>query len=719
MIVFKSISFKNFLSTGNQPTKINLDKYITTIVTGKNGNGKSTFIDALVYGLFGKAFRKIRLGQLINNVNQGELLVEVEFSIGSKQYLVRRGQKPAVFEIFVNGEMIPQPAETKDYQKILENEILKLNHRTFNQIIVLGSASFVPFMQLKLGERREVIENILDISVFSEMNELLKHKIKDTDVQVNESQHKLDLKKSEYNLKREFYEKHVRDSAERKESLNKLIAECEESIVNAQDVVKLHQKTVAELDKKIAEYGDVHIQNQEHEDKITALQQERIKLQREIDRYNDYIERKQIDDARIANKEEEIELLKKRLADINLEISVLEIGANPYRDKDYNKKIGDLEKKKALTQQAIIEIDGRIRFYEEHQECPECKQTITQKFIQKTQRELAAKKKENSELLDNLNGEIAFNQQQREDGNKIFTELAQKTAEKREITTKIESLTAEIEEIVGGYESARITAPDQERIVHVDNEIVQLKELGNKLREQYNEVNQLKAKRNEAQKQVAIYEQSVKNQEANIVVHKKAIENMPECDVTEEILQDYVEFIKRIDKEIAKQKHLLHYYGIVRRLLKDDGIKSKIIAQYIPVINATVNMYLDRLSFPINFQFDENFNESIQSSMRDEFSYYNFSEGEKARIDLALLFTWRDIALKKSRNSTNILIFDEIFDGSLDVDGVEGFMDILGVNEEKFNSIVISHKNDTINGRFDRILEFRKDGHFSILKESF
>lgn len=725
MIIFESISFRNFLSTGNEPTVIQLNKHITTIMTGKNGGGKSTFEDALVYNLFGKPFRKVKLGQLINKVNEKELVTESNFVIGNKRYRVIRGQKPAVFEIWVDGIMIPQPAETKDYQHILENDILKLNYKTFTQIIILGSASFVPFMQLPLASRREIIENILDISVFTDMNEILKDKIKDLEAEIEDTKHKLELANTNYKLKFDFFQSVNRDNEKRVNDLEEKISELKKSILQATIKKDNLSKEVNEVQFIIDGFGNIESEKNAVGLNIMALQKDvsnkEYSLKSAIEANISYNELQR----KIKEAEGELELSRGELDSNRVLSKAVDDGLLKYIDIDSIKTAA--EGVVVRSKQIIKDREKSIKFFKDNNDCPSCGKHIDcdGSF------ESAALEKLENEIKD---AEVnIFTNQTVIDG--IIVQQAERDGLRNEsifygkkITAfeqKVKMLESSLSIMNETIKSLVFTNPEEEQSVRdtIDKMKFDLTLLNKEVEDFNNKLNQLKEHKeslSKAKNSISLCEQIITSNEsliAGYAVDIDHIKNEPPSDITQGVLDLLIVDIKAFDTQLTKKKYLLHYYGVVKRLLKDDGIKTNIINQYLPVINATINMYLDKMDFPINFMFDDNFNEVIQSNYREEFSYHSFSEGEKARIDLALLFTWRDVALKKSRNAANILIFDEIFDGSLDADGIDNFMEILGVNKDGFSTFVISHKDETINARFDRNLVFTKDGHFSNMEE--
>ena len=555
MIKFKTIRWKNFLSTGNAFTEIKLDRSPSTLIVGENGSGKSTLLDAITFALFNKPFRNISKPQLINSINKKKLLVEVEFTIGKTEYLVRRGSVPGIFEIEIDGTMVDQNASVRDYQKHLEENILKLNYKSFTQIVILGSASFTPFMQLPLGQRREIIEDILDISIFTRMKEVLKEKVT--------------------NLKEKLR-----------------FVEGEISIIK--EKAKVQEKYISTLQSD---------------------KQERInKIQGEIDATQSKIE--------------------KLTADSNASTAAKE-------------SLGSVESKKQKLEALKTEFDRKIRdarreleFYHNNDDCPTCKQGIPHDFkasmseekldrideLEKAQVELDAKWKEVDALYEQY---LEINQKIVDTNNLLITE---QTLLQRLIVEK---------------------ADTESKVGDIEKETAKLKEVAKSALALTNQRNDLKTEQ--------------------------------------------------------------EYNTIAEHLLKDSGIKTKIIRQYLPVINKLVNKYLTAMDFFVQFDLDETFKETIKSRHRDKFSYASFSEGEKQRIDLALVFTWRTIAKMKNSASTNLLLLDEVFDSSLDVNGTDYVMTLLNTIGEDTNVFVISHKGDQLFDKFRSQIKFEKRQNYSVM----
>ncbi len=568
MIVFEKVRWRNFLSTGNAFTEIDIGKSPTTLIVGSNGSGKSTLIDALTFALFNKPFRKIKVAQLINSINQKDGLVEVEFSIGASKYKIRRGIKPNIFEIYQNNILVNQDAHSKDYQQFLEKQILKLNYKSFTQIVVLGSSSFIPFMQLPAPHRREVIEDLLDIQIFTRMN----------------------------------------------------------------DILKVEMTTLAQNFKDTEKDLDVVIQKRDlQEQYIGRLDEQRKKSAHEI---ND----------KISKSKKNIDGYQRDITDLQEQIDTLQKGI--IDEEVVSKRL----KKITSLQDALEKNKGRIAkditFYLENDECNTCKQSIDPAFKTK--------------ILD-----------ARQDKAKEI-ELAS-----IELDNKFNDVNNRINEIVD-----------------TQNKITQI---------QYN-INSLNANIQAENRSIDSY---------NIDITKiNEVENSEEEMLK---LQDYRQEETKLRDEKTKLNDERYYAEISGNLLKDTGIKTKIINQYLPVINHYVNHYLQSLDFFVQFNLDNSFKETIKSRHRDEFSYASFSEGEKLRIDLSLLFTWRTIAKMKNSTNTNLLILDEVFDSSLDNNGTDEFLKILNTMAKGINAFVISHKGDILIDKFSNTLKFEKANNYSRL----
>jgi DNA repair exonuclease SbcCD ATPase subunit len=569
MIQFKKIRYKNFLSTGNTFTEIDLNSSQSTLVVGQNGAGKSTMLDAISFALFGKPHRNINKPQLLNSINQKACVVEVEFSIGKSAFKIVRGLKPNLFEIWKNDTMINQSSHAKEYQKILEQNILKLNHKSFHQVVVLGSSSFIPFMQLPTGHRRDVIEDLLDINVFSKMNTLLKEKNSTLKDLIKDITYKLDLSKNAI----ETHNKYIRD---------------------------------------VKELTNANISKNKHE--IQSSKEESEKLQSENQKLSSAIEKSQ------GPVEKEI---------------------NSLHDKRQS-----LLHYSAQFKQQMSSVVKDAKFYEDNENCPTCSQSISEQLREE----------------------------------KLFTA---KTKAK-ELTSAMEKIQAESISVETNLENANESLNDireKQSAIHLNNQ--QITRLQERIR-----------KLDEENTGSAVADLDKAKEELEILVTEK--DNLLE--------------------EKLKLSDQYSYNSVITEMLKDTGIKTKIIKQYLPVINKLVNQYLQVLDFFVHFDLDESFQETIRSRHRDEFTYDSFSEGEKQRIDLALLFTWRQIAKMKNSVATNLLLLDETFDSSLDHDGVENLLKILNTLGSDTNIFVISHKGEILDGKFNSKIEFIKEKNFSKIK---
>ena len=571
MIIFKKIRYKNFLSTGQQFIEIELDKSPTTLVVGENGAGKSTLLDALCFGLFQRPFRIIKKDQLINTINEKECVVEIEFVIGTKQYKIIRGIKPNIFEIWCDNDMLNQDAAQRDYQKHLEQTILKLNFRSFTQVVILGNASFVPFMQLKARDRRQVVEEILDIEIFSKMNFMFREKQKLQDEIIKQD----DFEYSILDTKIEGKKKYIDDISNRSKEL-------------------MDSKKV-ELDKTITDIAN-------YEQDIRNVKVEISDLQKQV-----------LDETRVSSKKTKLHSMEAKL------------------ENTCNKHKKDL------------------RFFESHDDCPTCQQSIDTAFKATM---IDSKKEKVAELdsaLGQIDKEIKTNQMRLDTINDTMILIR----EKELLINRYETSIVEIQK-----QTSRL----QTEISEVSNENVSTAV-------QTGELNQLQ-------------------------------EQLTQTDIK-----------KKTDKE-----HKI-YIDTARHLMQDTGIKTKIINQYLPIMNQYINKHLADMDFFVNFTLDEEFKETIKSRYRDEFNYHSFSEGEKLRIDLAILFTWREIAKLKNSTNTNLLVLDEIFDSSLDASGTDEFMRILYTTMAKENVFVISHKGDTLIDKFPRVMKFEKYKNFTRMAE--
>jgi len=723
MIIFEKLRYKNFLSTGDHFTEFDLRKANKTLVIGKNGEGKSTFIDALVYALFGKPFRKVKLGMLINNVNEKGLLVEIEFSIKGKKYLVRRGMKPSVFEIYVDGEMIEQPGSNADYQDILANEILKISYKTFTQIVILGSASYKPFMELSLGDRREIIETLLDIGIFSEMNVILKANIKDTKAKIVDLEHRAELAKQDYQTK---YDVFLFDRNRREKELEDLETEIG-SVKEKTDAMRKERKaiksTIKEMEETLSAYEDTEERNTDLEVVLVNYKSAHDHLKKEIDAALEansvYLESKtSLDDLEkerfrlyeeISKKEKEMEFLLKKMIDLT---------GIEQRRQEILVELGQIDTKMQNAQNRLI-------FYRKNDSCPECGQGIGKAVRDEN---IA----QNETILDNLNELIGLLESERDNIDKIIVEQDQIQLDANSIGVFINELKHKvslIEKDIALHQDRLngVTYTKEEVITEMLDEVqrhesdiakimdeIKLYQSQKDTKEYLDKEYQSKIAR---LGQIETALEMSKDIRKNLRKKLAELKESPVSTVSEGELERLKVRIAEYQEELKNAKQTLHYFNITLGLLKDDGIKVNIIRQFLPLINSVLNMYLDKFDFPINFMFDEKFVEKIESNFRSEFSYYSFSEGEKARINIAILFTWREIALKKSRNSTNLLIFDEVFDGSLDDFGVDNFMSILGADDGSINSFIITHDDSVKLADFDRIMKFEKQGHFSRMAE--
>ena len=565
MITFKYVRWKNFLSTGNNFTEIHLDRNPTTLIIGENGAGKSTVLDALCFGLFGKPFRNINKPQLLNSVNNSSAVVEVEFRIGSKNIKVIRGIKPNVFEIYINNKMYNQDANVRDYQKYLEQQILKLNYRSFTQVVILGSSTFVPFMQLKARHRREVVEEILDIQIFSLMNMLLKQKLKTISDDIRDIDYKLELTTEKIGLQQKYI-------TEMKQNKDKLIKEKTLLLSGNEEEVFFRQ-------------AEINILNKENDELIESIT-DKVKLD-------------------------------KKLATL----------------KDIKSTL--LEKHRAQHR--------LIGFFEKNEDCPTCQQHIDEEF----KNGMVSQKKTEADKIENGLDELKEELSKTDSRLKVISDIAKKVRENEVQIAKDKSSLDQLEKF-----NSTLTV-----------EIAQL---------------------------------------SNGEVHKSDYEKM----------QKLKDELRGINEQKAKLKEDQTYAAAAKNMLQDTGIKTKIIKQYLPIMNKLINTYLTSMEFYVNFTLNENFEETIKSRYRDEFTYDSFSEGEKMRIDLALLFTWRAIAKMKNSTNTNLLMLDEIFDSSLDGSGTDEFLKILNTLGDE-NVFVISHKQDVLVDKFRSTIKFEKMKNFS------
>ena len=571
MIIFKKVRWKNFLSTGNFYNEIDLYCNRNTLIIGNNGSGKSTMLDALSFGLFGKPYRNINKPQLINTVNSKDCVVEVEFSIGPNTFKVVRGIKPNIFEIWKNDELFNESSHSKEFQKMLEQNILKLNHKSFHQIVVLGSSSFVPFMQLAAHQRREVIEDLLDINVFSKMNVLVKEEIANIKNKISDKGHELDLVRTKIDVQR----KYISDI----KTLN------QEKIYEKQVEITSQENTIEQID----------LENEEIQETLkTTYDQTEESLRRATDSLND--------------ARGQAPGLKKQLSTLVKE----------------------------------------SKFFDENDVCPTCTQQITESIKHEKKQEITEKAKEVQMSYQEVTKQVETSQE-------LVNELTEKFKKQTELNNKISENNLKI-------------SWARKAISKLEKEISSMSGTKTNLKEANNDLEEL--------------------------LDQKAT-----------LLSEKIE----LDSEHS-------YSQAMMEMLKDTGIKTKIIKQYIPVMNKYVNNYLQTLDFFVHFELTDSFQEVIRSRHRDNFSYDSFSEGEKQRIDLALLFTWRKIARMKNSVATNLLILDETFDSSLDNDGIENLFKIIYSLGEDSNVFIISHKGEILDNRFNHKIEFYKDKNFSKMK---
>ena len=571
MIIFKTVRWKNFLSTGNVFSEIQLDTSPATLIVGANGAGKSTFLDAMCYALFNKPFRKISKGQLVNAVNEKDTMVELEFSIGSREYMVRRGIKPSLFEIYLNGEKLKEEASQLEQQKYLEQSILGLNYKSFTQVVVLGSSCFVPFMQLTPPNRREVIEDLLDIRIFSTMNGLLKERVKGIKDTIREVEYQFELAKNKVETQQSLI-------AHLKEQSNANTARRKSEIINLETEIK----------------------------DITIL------VDKDLDLSKSY---------------------EKSLEDYqNVDASLSQLRLYESRFKD---------KQKAFKKE--------YKFFESNEHCPTCQQAITEELRTNKKSGITDQLKEVEEAAEKLRGEL----------DDILVKISKKNDIVKELSRTQQAIS----------EAQRETQYRKRQIKAIERKIDEATGSSSSLKQ--------------------------------------------EKDKLKELAKDGL----KVEESLLDEKKVRDNYNTVTNMLRDTGIKSTIIKKYLPVMNQLINRYLKELDFYVSFNLDENFLETIKSRFRDEFSYASFSEGEKMRIDLALLFTWRTIAKMKNSANTNLLILDEIFDSSLDTSGTDDFLKILHTVSDKTNVFVISHKTESLQDKFASTLKVEKKQNFSVITQ--
>jgi len=566
MIIFKKIRWKNFLSTGNHETEINFEENQTNLIVGTNGAGKSTVLDALTFVLFNKPFRKINKPQLVNTTNERDCLVELEFTVNSREYLIRRGIKPNIFDIEVNGKPLHKQADDRANQRVLEQSILKLNYKSFTQIVILGSSTFVPFMQLTTANRREVIEDLLDIRIFSAMSNLIKDKIREKKEQTKS----LDLKKS-----------------------------------NLKDKMKMQKEFIEELENR----GNANINA--NKEKITSLYKEVGIYMEENDDTNGQIEK-------LTGQQQEL--------------------------TDAGDKLVKLNNLRGKISQKVSAITKEHKFFTENTVCPTCTQSIEEEFRLNRISDAQNKAKELKDGYEELEKTIEFEQERERQFNDLSKEITKLTHGISQNNTRI--------------------SLNQRQIRDLEHEI-----------------------------QIITSNLQNKNTE-----HEK--------------LEEFRENLQKTIEYLSEKRQEIVHYDFAYSLLKDDGVKTKIIKKYLPFINQQVNRYLQMMDFYINFHLDEEFNETVKSPIHEDFSYSSFSEGEKMRIDLALLFTWREVARVKNSVNTNLLIMDEVFDSSLDGFGTEEFLKIIRFVIKDANVFVISHKSG-MEDRFESVIKFDKVKGFS------
>ena len=567
MIQFKKVRFKNFGSFGNNFTEVNLDTGGNTLVSGNNGHGKSfALLDSVTFALFGRPFRSIKVNQIVNSINQKDCVVECEFQISDDVYLIRRGIKPKIFEVFKNGELIDQHAKAKDYQNMLEEQIIKMNYKSFTQVVILGSSSFVPFMQMSPGDRRTVIEDILDIQVFSEMNSLLKTRLAENKEQLLDAHRELGLVKEK---------------------------------------ILIQQTNLDSLRKK----GDA----------------ERERVQSEIDTTREQIKELQ---------EQGMDLAKK----------VKELNDTAPNLNELRESLKNANSKHAKLTQQKLDNESLTHFYNENTECPSCRQEITNETRDSLLIPVEQQHKELQVALDEVGVIITEQEDAIDSAMKVHDGIAKLTGEMDRLGTEIRSRNKYIDQCNKQIEACNTAGDTEETETRIE-----------KL-----------------------------NGDESALSKKK-----------EDLLDEGV------------------IYSHASNLLKDTGIKARIIKTYLPVMNQLINKYLGDMDFFAQFNLDENFSETIKSRHRDDFSYSSFSEGEKLRIDLALLLAWREIARLKNSANTNLLILDEVFDSSLDAGGTEEFLKLLDILSERCNIFVISHKADQLADKFSKSMTFEKRGNFS------
>lgn len=566
MILFRAIRWRNFLSTGAHFTEVKLDKSPTTLIIGENGAGKSTILDAICFALFNKPFRSVNKPQLINSINQSKSVVEVEFSIGKKQYKIVRGIKPTVFEIYLNDELLNQDAASRDYQKYLEEHVLKLNYKSFTQIVILGSASFTPFMQLSAAMRRDIIEDLLDIKVFSTMNDVLKQKLTDIRAEISAIDTNAEILKTKVRLQHEYITKLEQDKKKKSDDIDVILQSANANVTAHVTIIDIKKQEIVFMKNLIVDHNETLVKHK----KLLGL-----------------------------------------------------------KDKILDKK---------------QKLEDEIQFYHSNDSCPTCNQALEENFK-------AGKIEIHDDKLKGINAGIL-------------------------------DLDKQIKEV---EERLELINKTKETIADINEEIV---EVSTKLIAEQNYVAKL----------------TVEKENSNVGDTSIPAEKAKLKQLAQEVVDLSNERIQKVDEK--------GYHEVASLLLKDTGIKTKIIKQYLPVMNKIINKYLQSMDFFVHFELDEAFNETIKSRHRDEFTYASFSEGEKQRIDLALLFAWRTIAKMKNSANTNLLMLDEVFDSSLDSGGADLLYQILGTLDSGINTFVISHR-DLMFDKFRSVIKFQKINNFS------
>ena len=571
MIIFKSIKIKNFLSVGNSPIEINLNSHRKTLVVGANGAGKSQLLDAIVFALYGKPFRKTNKPNIINSINKSNLLIELFFSIGKREYKIVRGLKPNIFEIYCNDILINQDAKTKDYQEHLEKYILKVNYKSFINVVILGSARYNPFMGMSVADRRSIIEELLDIQIFSSMNLLVKDKLSKIKEEIFKSDYGIDVTNEKIDLQKQNINEHKK---------------------NTQDQIK--------------------------------------KKQEEIDKSNHQIEKIQSD---IILIEKHISILQEKIID----------KTSVEKSKD---KLISFESKLETN---ISKLKKDCAFYENNDNCPTCRQSIEDEFKNK----------------------------------------------------QIEESKLKQEKLISGLDKLNVD------LLNIQNRLSEITSISKHITDHQTEIVRLNAS-------VIAIQKYIQKELSTISEISSCVDGFEDTNDRLNDLLDQLEVYKKEKESFFTNKK---YYDFVSLLLKDGGIKTRIIKQYLPIMNKLINAYLSQLNLFVNFNIDENFEEVIKSRYRDEFKYENFSEGEKLRIDLSILFTFRQIAKMKNSVNTNLLIFDETLDASLDLNGIDQFLDLIESLDINTNVIVISHRGDALGDKFDRTLKFEKKKNFTKMIE--